>query len=248
MKRFLCVAYGLAAIGLSSFAPAAVITSSKFSIGLGFVNPGVWSNSETSSAPGQTSTTQGQFSFVPTVVSGVGGTNGVGFTNRTLSDNGGYSAYPSAGMVNTITGTYLGSLPLDATNVQIQMNITSLRIWACDYHNVHNGEPYKWAETTSGHNDSSPTQTTGGGLEYIAADYAQLIWDPTDFTTSGTSQVRTFRVTVTGPDAAYLSLDGYEVFGNVVVSYEVPEPTCFGLAFCVLGHLSHRRVAARKRA
>ena len=197
-------------------------TSAPFSIGLGYVAPGVWTNIETIAA--NTLTTQGDFSFVPAAAGPPGSPNGVTFINRVLGDA--VNAYVGYGLwTNTVTGSYLGILPPEATDAQVQVNITSLRLWVQPFltnSNPNLGYPYGFVELTPNHGSSSPTQSTGNGNGTNASAYGHLIWDPADFATNALSQTRTF--TVTAPNLAYISIDGYEVFGTVSLIYTIPEP------------------------
>jgi hypothetical protein len=194
------------------------ITSAPFSIGLGYTSSQTWNDSETSAY--NTPTTQGNFSFVPTVVSRLNSASGVYFTNRVItsqvgtdfgwSGNGGV-ANPStqSAYTNTITASWLGGIPADTLtnpeinpNFRIQLNITSLRLWVSNYDGT--GNPFGFVEITPGHGSSSPTITdspTAGGAQN-APTYTQLVWDPADFTESGMASTRSF--VLTAPNVADL--------------------------------------------
>lgn len=202
------------------------IRSADFSVGLGFTGPtpGSWNTTET--AGQNTPTTQGDFSFVPTL--GGPGFSSMGpiFANRVLaSGSGDWSGWnwgASGGSGPSIVGTYTGPLPSDAAavpNYQLTLEITSISIWASS---VYVG-PFSvwWSETTAGHAGTSPTVSSGGGTasSHInwASSYAQLQWDPADFSVAGLTSTRDFTIPVTTGNVA---IDGFEIEGRVILTYD----------------------------
>jgi len=223
----------LIALGLIN-SQAATIVSSDFSFGYGYTPPGIpngsWTTDETSG--NNTSTTQGNFTFTPSVSGAVFGSVGPIFTNRVLA-NGSVGYMGASGSFNaTISGTYTGPTPGDADpipNFQLSLVITSIRIYGAGVTGQSNTD-LGWSETTPGHTSSSSTinviQVSGPSFN-DAASYTQLTWDPGDFLVSGTSSTRTFALVST---AASRAVDGFEIFGRVELSYTaIPEPSTLAL-------------------
>jgi hypothetical protein len=233
----------------SVFADTGTIISSSFSLGYGATTYGIqsaqWDTSETA---GSNTSVTGPFSLSVVFSSRTpaadgdsydNGASGSGpvFTGRTLADSPGgpgtgFSSWSPRFQV-TVSGSYTGGTPVDAApipNYQFSLAITSIRIWgtALDYGSVSDRDLY-FTETTPLHGASSPPQllpyrTNPFESVHEAAYYAQLAWDPTDFNTAGLSDARTF-VLDTASFPHQRAIDGFEVFGNLVVTYDaIPEP------------------------
>jgi hypothetical protein len=225
------------------------ISSANFSRGYGNV-AGFWGTSETSA--NNTGTTAGNFTFTPTVSGGGNSSYGPRFSGRVLSN--GSSTSPSVADYGGVVGSFLvsvaatwtGGTPIDAQpspNLRLRLNITSLRIWGVGY----NGDSSPWTlnfnETTAGHTDSQTPVTSLTPVAFTSwwdsSQYSHVIWDPTDYIVSGTSETRTF--TLSGSPSS--SIDGFEIFGNVDFIYDaIPEPASVGfLAVVVAMALTRRR-------
>jgi hypothetical protein len=215
-------------------AAGATITSDYFNLAYGFdgPSPGAWTDTETAST--NTATTIGDFSFVPSMTSQGYSSSGPTFVNRVLVSAYDWCALnwgsPGADARDTppaIVGTYNGTLPAGAFNVQTTLQIDNLLIHASG--GTAAGQPFdiKWAEITPGHlSDSPATQTGEAGHISNAWAYTAHQWNPADFSVSGLTSTRTFTV----PDIdGNLALDGMRVTGYVVVDYEIPEPATMSL-------------------
>lgn len=243
-----------AAVGfLPSLAAATIvtITSSNFSIGLGYTSAQTWNNSETSAA--NTPTVQGDFTFTPVVTATNLTTHGPFFPNRVLTtgnQTSSQSAYTNTtNKLNaTITAQWNGVLSpyYVPGTLAIQTNITGINVYAVNY--VSAGT-FRFDETTVGHtSSSSPT------VLLISPDiptlnnpavYTKVLWDPNDFSVAGSSQVRTFSNTYAGIQLA--ALDGFAILGNVTVTYETPEPASLALVAIGLALLPRTRLRAGAR-
>jgi hypothetical protein len=218
-----------------AFAAASVTnTSANFSIGLGYTISLTWNDSETSAA--NTPTTIGNFTFQPSVTSGKDSNTGPTFTNRVYAaGNQDYSAVAGLGttlFTNTVTASWNGGVPADADatnpNFRLALNITSVRLYMLLYDG--SGNNFGFSETTPGHETNSPSFTLG----FHSADpsgntrpYTDIAWTPPSYVVPGTNFTRTFMLY--SPNLNDLQLDGYEVFGNVQLIYDVPEPSAVAL-------------------
>lgn len=207
--------------------------SSGFSLGYGIASGFVWDTSETSGA--NTNVTS-LFALTATP-SGSGGYSFTGptFPNRVLTNGGGSSESDyTLNFSDTLNGSWTGAAPLDALpvpNYHIAIDITSMSIWGVDA-DGHVLSTMYFTETTPGTGESSPVFNfaTHGGLVGVAGNYNQLIWNsPPDLTpVSGTTTSRSFVVGTTST-AGYVVIDGFEVSGNVNLTYDTPEPASLGL-------------------
>jgi len=239
----------LAGLVVTGSARAATITSTNFSLGYGATQLGPqsthWTTLETA---GSNTDVTGPFAtsvaFTARTPSPDGddsydnGASGAGpvFTGRTLADgdNTEFSSWSPRFQV-TVTGSYTGPPPIDVAplpNYQFSVVITSIRIWgtARDFNADGVGDLF-FTETTPLHGASSPAQAvpTSGPTVDLAAAYAQLVWNPTDFSTPGINDGRVF-VLDTAAFPHQRGVDGFEVFGNLVLTYDViPEPASIGL-------------------
>jgi hypothetical protein len=171
---------------------------------------------------------------------GVGSFTGPVFTGRVLG-NGNSAAISSWSRAFNVTvnGSWTGTTPIDAApipNYQLSLNITSIRI----YGNADLGDTGDlfFTETTPGHGSSSASASLPiTGPQDSAGQYGQLTWDPADFNVAGTSSSRTFVLDFANDNPAHgRFIDGFEVFGNLVLTYDlIPEPAT--VTFLGLGGL-----------
>jgi hypothetical protein len=221
-------------------APAAVITSQPFSLGIGYVSNNVWNSTEITSsgstvvAGKNTSTTIGNFTFSPSVVSTFNSNGGPSFINRSLGDGGNFVSGNGAGFAFSVNGSWSGPTPANAAvvpNYQIAINITSLGLYVLPFTVSTNtgasGYPFGFAETTPSHNTAtSPTITTGIARSSVGAlktDYTHLVWTPPTYDVAGTSFSRSFGLA--SPHVGDLQIDGAEIDGFVTITYDqIPEP------------------------
>jgi len=219
------------------------LSSDRFSIGFGFdgPTPGQWTTSEI--APGlNTPTTMGDFSFVPTLTSQGYSSMGPTFVNRQpvsaydwsainwgdpavsaydwCAINWGSTQADSRDIPPQIVGTYNGTLPPGATNVQLTLDIDNIRIYAsCGTYELGPVDVW-WAETTPGHESVSPTTITGepGGPEWAWTYLQNQFTTAAPFTVPGVTATRTFTIPET---ECTLALEGFEVYGYVIVDYDI---------------------------
>jgi len=243
MKSFNLVACAAAASLFASTSMAVQtvsLTSSTFSLGYGFGD--TFSPIWVASSP-NTSTTQGNFSFSPTVVdtlsSYYSGT-APGFPNRVLTDGGGYSD-DAPNFLATINASWLGGLPSDTVsevppNFRIKLNITGVSIYGTSYLSAGS---LGFQETGGGSQtlQAMPITPNFAGLA-TASNYAQIVWDPVDALVAGTNTSRSFTLAHTGEARP---VDGFEVFGNVQLLYDIPEPSAGMLALAGFGFVVIRR-------
>jgi hypothetical protein len=228
MKRTLILAMAvLCAVALTSTIQAGVISSSEFSLGYGYTGSKTWNTSETSGA--NTATTIGDFTFLPTLVSGHMSSWGPRFPNRVLTTNQNSSGYCSRsdGFGVSIAGSWAGDDPPDAAadpDYHIQLNITGISIYAAG--RVWGATEIAFQETTTGHEATSGyTAIPDVDSGYKGDGYGQLAWDPADYATADKSFARVFDLVT---DAAFCAVDGFEVFGTIDITYAViPEPSTF---------------------
>jgi hypothetical protein len=258
MKKFRLVVIGLLVSMLASAAMAVqtvTLTSSNFSFGFGasgtFDPNGIWTTNETASV--NTPTTIGNFSFTPSLTGNGGSGTGPAFVNRVLSSGGSQSEQPNA-TTSTVTAAWLGGLPSDTVsevpvNFRLQLNITAISIYGIVF-NASSGE-LGFTETTPGHAASSPLTTLPAAA--FPTDWnnhtkwTQAVWDPADYQVLGTNFSRSFSVVLDsiGPSGNGGGGDGFEVFGNVQLLYDIPEPSAAMLALAGIGIVVIRRRAMR---
>jgi hypothetical protein len=203
------------------------LTSSNFSFGFGFTDdPFGWTTAETDST--NTPTTQGDFSFEHTVTGSNNSSGGCTFVNRVLTDQlpgeNGRSAN-GEGFLATFVGTYNGPTPADALpepNFRLTLNITNISMYVCAYDNTAN--PMAFAETTPDHAAASPgvNDPVPPNNATVVSNYSHLVWDPADFSVTGTTSTRLF--TITAPTLVNVQMDGFEVLGNVQLTYDAVAP------------------------
>lgn len=223
----------LGLVVLASSASGATITSTDFSFAYGWVNSVGWTTSENA---GTTSpTTQGNFTLSPAVGAGTAISNtGVTFLSRTLGNNvasagAAYNDETNPFTVN-IAGSYNGGAPGDASgtpNYQIQIEITSISIYGVNLGGAA-GNTLAFDETTAGHAQTSPSTPLIAGDWRVAADYAQLDWDPSDYSTvlGALNDSFTRTITILPISGDLRALDGLEIDGRVHLIYDaVPEPS-----------------------
>ena len=235
-----CAVVFLAGTSAAMAVHTVTLTSSNFSLGFGFGE--TFSPSWVAVSP-STPTTQGNFKFsatpVDTLASYYSGT-APGFPGRVLTDNGGYNDNGS-NFLATISASWLGGLPADTVsevppNFQIKLNITQISIYGTAYL-VPGSLGFKETGGGSQTLQAMPTTTSFGGLA-IATNYAKLAWDPADSFVAGTNATRSFTLAFTG-DAR--PVDGFEVFGNVQLLYDIPEPSTVVLVLAGIGFIVIRR-------
>lgn len=218
---------------------AVIISSTDFSFGYGAnINnvANAWQLQAVSS-----SSASGDFTFSPTVSGASNSSRGPLFTNRVLTnsptDQVNYTGSTLSFNVE-VAAAYSGIIPLDATNVQITLEITSISIYGLRFSSTTpspvNSIYLSFAETTVGHASASDGQLMKNvfGSQtplYTASNYTQLVWNPDEFSENGTSTTRTFSLAANS-DLNQVLVDGFEVFGRVQISYDViPEPTSVGM-------------------
>lgn len=232
-------------------ANAATLTSDNFSIGYGFAPSGTWNTSETASSNDPLPT--GDFSLVLTLAGPVASTQGPTFVNGVFGDT--LPSTPSYASFTDGTGhnftalatiNYTGLIPPEATNIQMQLNITSIsmyvgRIDAADY-----GDSAGFAEITSGHSATQgPIILTDYTNIAYTSNYSFLNWNPTDYASAGTSQARTFSIDADGTLLKRVAIDGFNIQGYATLTYDaVPEPTTIALLVVALGFGALKRKRA----
>lgn len=213
-------------------ARAVVITSDPFiqAYGASVFAGTTWSQAETSGI--NTLQTIGDFSFVPTVNGGRGGTPGPTFTAGVLgngiSSTSGYSNEFSL----SIVGTYNGVVPGGATNITLTLYITEVSIYAARFSFATASTLYI-NETTAGNvGSSTPTALPNLGTyntttNDLASSFTQNVWNPGDVAVAGTTSTRTFQNNAQGGE---LLTDGLYIGGYMELSYDaIPEPSTVAL-------------------
>lgn len=224
------LAMGVVALGTAVSASAATISSGSFSIGYGITETtNTWDTTETA---GVNVNVTGDFSLALNVVGSLASNAGPLFIDRVLTSSGGSRSGYSPDFGVTATAAYTGT-PVDAAatpNYQITLNVTSIRIYANGYNtsNPTDGTSVYFTETTPGNAQSqSPVAVGPYAAANLAGSYTDINWNPVDIYSAGTNQIRNFGFLVNGGDGF---LDGFEIFGDIVVTYDaVPEPASLGL-------------------
>ncbi len=250
-NRFNIVAVAMvAAAQWTSQANAAVISSSSFKLAYGFsgASPS-WNTTETISI--NTPTTQGGFTFAPTVSGGLFTGYGPRFENGVLGNGAGdaHKGGNSNTFSLTISGSWDGALPADASNdpgYQLTMVIESISLYGLKIAIGSSDLLMSFEELTAGHTGNSPAVTLkyiagAGSSTVLASNWTLLSWSPEDWTQSGTSVSRTFEI-AEGDRA----LDGLTIEGYLQLSYHaVPEPSSLGWLLLGVGGMAALR--RRKR-
>ncbi len=232
----------LFAAAVVTFAPtaeAAVLQSQNFSFGYG-----AQTNSATNTWALKTSgaTTNGGFTFQPTIGGGFYSGFGPNFDGSTLISTPDGSANYSGKTDNfsiSIGASWVGDPTLlgpgvTLDDVQIRLVITSVRIYATYYSATADSATPTIAlkETTAGHTDVftvfNAKKTVGGGAALNALtkapNYQQYTWNPENFWLDGVNATRSFGFQIAG--ASNLAIDGFEITGYIEV---IPEPSSIAL-------------------
>lgn len=239
MNRVLCavvLTLGLAAlVGLpTANAETFTIDSADFSFGFGAnVNSATqcWALQPVNIPA--TGYTQGDFTFTPVPVGSKFSGNGAWFNGRVLRNGAADGVSGDGTFSMPITAAYTGSVPTDATNIQLELEITNVSVYGAQW----TGAAASLAWTEVGVGTSSPVALKSPALSVLAdirtaANYTQVAWDPSDayvsLATAATPVTRTFNL-----GNAWAPVDGIEVMGRVHLSYDVasvPEPGTLLLA------------------
>lgn len=220
-------------------------TSQSFSLGYGKVDSTLlFTTTESSSSNTPTGSPQsgggangtwsfGAFTFSNIVRGTASSSAGPTFPNRVLSDGPSLTyVAQSITFTNTISVRWTGGDPSPTDpprDLRIRLNISQISIYgmACCSGNGANTN-MAFHEITPGHDATSPSvglKDLGFVSIGLASSYNQLIWDPIDFTVSGTNLTRTF---VIQGDANFV-VDGFEIIGNAQFIYNIPEPAAASL-------------------
>jgi len=256
MTKMIVVAAIVGASMSGTESQGAIITSGNFSLGYGYnklAEAGTvvsWNGLENTDPRFINVNTLGDFSLVPTLTGITYTAGGTAFTDRELV-NGGSEAQSAYITTMSLAGTWAGTKPADAAadpNYRITINITGIKIWAYGYE-APQPRTLVLRETTPGYTQDYATFTPPfvNTSMYNPGPWTQNTWDTlsNNYTTSGTSSTRSLWL---GPnDLVHADLDapmdGLEIYGNVVLTYDViPEPT--GLLLLGTGTLL---VLARRR-
>jgi hypothetical protein len=232
---------GVCALGLTGVASAATVISTPFSVGYGFSGSSTATSSWNTTEPTTSSSSNniyptGDFNLAISVAGTAQSATGPSFFNRVIGTGttgqgpaGSESGNP-ADFLATLVGTYTGTpgdVDIGNPNYQVTVNISQISIYGTAQDTV-NAQNLGFNETTAGHAQSQTAQTIAAGAGYAYyGPYTQVIWDPSDYSSAGTTQTRTFGLTSAGT----VFTDGFEVFGTIDVSYNkaVPEPASLGL-------------------
>lgn len=218
-KKFVLMC--ILAVVMCPVANATQIVSSDFSIGIGYTHFRGWDTFETDAV--NTPSTQGEFTFSPSV-SGIEGTGGGWlFPNRVptaTAMNGGFGYDDPAnpwGM--TLNASYNGVAQSGGT---LTVTITSMSIYGSDW---GTGAATMWFdETTAGNVSSSAAATIPVYTVHTDPSCCvKLIWNPGALQVDGETATRSFGIDYANTAYNLLFVDGFEIFGNVTYEY-IPEP------------------------
>lgn len=237
---------------------AATITSDSFYIAQGFAptgvpNVGAFDTSETSAvnvSPGA------DFTLNASVIAQTLSTTGFTFVDAVLGGYSGssYSSFSSSAFSVTLDAAYVGATPLDAAAIpdyKLQLNITSISIYAASFSDQGVSSALGWTETTAGNAQAQSQvsiETNPDPNWLYLSNYVNLAWAPDGFQSAGADQTRTFGLAQSIPNN--FALDGFVVTGNIVLTYTaVPEPATLGLLvtsalICFLVVRRHTRACA----
>ncbi len=248
MKAKLMMIAGLVSSLVTTAVNAAVVTdTSAFDIGLGF-NNGIWTSQETPTVndPDTVSNINsvpfvvGDFTITITATSASIGSQGPHFgesgLTRVLGDYGvgDVSSFAQSTTSSlSITATYTGpALPGGAYDDSFQLTLDQVSIYAIKHPAWAGGADFYITETTGANPGASSTTTLTTNPNYnTGSAYTHIVWNPGDFAINGgTSSTRTF----TFANAADLfAVDGIEIIGSAVRTYNIPESA--SLAILALG-------------
>jgi len=234
----IAISSGMALALTFTSAKAATVVSDNFYIAQGFAptgnpNQGVFDTTETSGvnvSPGA------NFTLNASVIAQTLSTTGFTFVNGVMGGYSGssFSSYSSSVFSVMLDAAYVGPTPLDAAaspDYKLQLNITSISIWAASFSPQGESSTLGWTETTAG-NAQTQTQVsieTNPGPNWLyLTNYVNLAWTPGGFQSTGEDQLRTFGLAQSIPEN--FALEGFQVSGNIVLTYTaVPEPATTGL-------------------
>lgn len=268
MKTYCCAL--LVLVSLVNVSNAVEISSGNFSMGYGVTNGGLvgFTTVETSGS-NTPNPSPGLFSFTYNFgdrngtsykgqASGYGPTfGGRVLTNGTPPDTNDVSGW-SPNFQFTVGANYLGAVPGDAvpSSVKLRLNIDSIRVYGMAhtaYQVPGDTLDMHWTETTVLNPGASAAQTlpSASATQNISS-YAQLTWDPNEFLEVGLGSNRTFILdTINGynyaTNAGARVIDGFEIFGNATLVYDLPAPEPSSVVLLGLGmvglSLKRRKVA-----
>lgn len=201
--------------------------TSSFSKGFGW-NGNSWNTSETTSANVAPSASfQMNFGF-GNPGSGTLSNAGPTFSDRILGSVAAGSSYQSSyppGFVATVTGGYIGTIPADATgnpNYKVKIIIDSISVYSAPT-TPSPTQTIALTETTSGHTQAqTPMNLTTTGNFTALTSWKKISWNPSDYLSPAgilrQTQSRSF--TITESAITSLAIDGFEVNGQIELSYD----------------------------
>lgn len=217
-------------MAMGPLATAGEIKSDEFSVAVGanVQGPAVWSFQETEGAnvgPGE------KFSLDVHLDGGAMSNTGPTFKEKTL---GGVKSDGVSGIVSsflaTVTGKYTGPAPADAENppnYRLQVNISAISIYAAGIGDEAGSIPVfnlNFNEVTYGHESSQDPQPIEIRPRRFtdANNFFQVSWTPKNYPTDpgalDQEQGRIFDLTESEKDA--LAIDGFEITGQIVLTYD----------------------------